>query len=350
MKKLVLYTLLTLWAISASANPIILPYVLINELYFEDGEWTLELAYHETNQEDYPIVELFLSNSSGGTEILNFEIAGENGFVLVQDNENLSNPFFINPEGDMITITWGIDEGGYIFYQESEMLFGDYPNAEVTKPHPGQSIARIGYNIYTKDNSPTIGQVNDTTGAMGTLIGTIFDVNLQPVTEETFYLRSWFTTSNNGEYFQRVLSNIYNRNQIKHKITQSLHEYLDAEIHYIMEPDSVVNFDIYLLEGLTVGITGPSASDKGIFRFYPNPASRQLSINYEINLPPDSYRRNGRELIIEIKTIASLQVYSCPVSPGEGIINLPEQILPGIYFVNLRSGQKVLASGRLVIN
>ena len=120
----------------------------------------------------------------------------------------------ICPKRDIITIIWGIDLWGTIEYQENEMLFGDYPNAEVTKPSPGQSIAILG-NCYTKDNSPTIGQVNDTTGAMGTLWGTIYDINLQPDPEETFYLRSGFTTSNDGEYFQRVPSSIFNRNSSK---------------------------------------------------------------------------------------------------------------------------------------
>ncbi|OQX77013.1 MAG: hypothetical protein B6D64_08900 [Bacteroidetes bacterium 4484_276] len=353
MKKLLLYTTLALWAFSAGSNPISLPYILINELYFEEGEWTLELAYYEANQEFFPIVEIFLASSSGETELLVFDITGEEGLILVQNTVNLSVPLFINPEGDVITITWGVDEGGDILYQDYEMQFGDYPNAMVTKPYPGQSIALI-QSKYSKDNSPTIGQYNDTTGTMGTLQGTVFDMYLQPVAEETFcflfYPNCYFTTTNNGKFSVRVLSNIFNSNQIYHKIDPSLHEWLPSEIHYIMEPDSVVNFDIYLLDSLTVGITGPSVSDKGVFRFYPNPATRQLSINYEINLPPDSYRRNGRELTIEIKTIASLQIYTCPVSPGQGIINLPEQILPGIYVVNLRSGQKVLASGRLVIN
>ena len=347
MKKLFLYATFAFWAFSASSNPITLPYILINELYFEDGEWTLELAYFEANEEDCPIVEIFLLSSSGETELLNFEVTGEDGFLLVQNNETLSDPLFINPEGDQITVTWGIDLWGSIEYQENEMAFGEYPDALVTKPNPGQSITNIN-NFYSKDNSPTLGQVNDTTGAMGTLWGTVFDMNLLPVPNESFYLitnlSSLFTTSNNGEYSLRVLSNIFNRNKISHILLYGI-EMLNAEIHYIMEPDSVVNFDIYLLDSLTVGITEPSVSDKGIFRFYPNPVSHQLSINYEVNLPG-----NNQELMIEIKSTSAVQIYTCPVSSGEGIIKLPEQIPPGIYFVNLLSGKKVLSSGKIVIN
>jgi len=348
MKKIFLYTVLTLWAFTAFSNPIELPYIHVLELYFEEGEWTLELAYFEANEEYIPIVEIYIQSQSGEVELLNFEIVGESGLILVQDDDNLSGPQFINPEGDIITITWGIDEGGYILYQEYVMPFGDYPNSTVTKPDPGQSIALI-QSKYSKDNSPTIGQYNDTTGTMGTLQGKVFDMYLQPVAEETFcflfYPNCYFTTTNNGKFSVRVLSNIFNRNEIKHQITPSLHEWLLTEIHYIMEPDSVINYDIYLLDSLTVGITEPSVSDKGIFRFYPNPVSRQLSINYEVNLPG-----NKQELLIEIKSTSAVQVYTCAVSSGKGIIKLPEQIPSGIYFVNLLSRQKVLSTSRLVIS
>jgi hypothetical protein len=347
MKKLILYTALALWAFSAGSNPIILPYILINELYFEEGEWTLELAYFEANEVDYPIVEIYLTSTSGETQMLNFDITGEEGLILVQNNETISNPFLINNEGDIITLTWGIDLWGSIEYQESEMVFGEYPNSTVTKPGPGQSIANINY-YYSKDNSPTLGQVNDTTGVMGTLWGTVFDMNLLPVPNESFYLTTYlsslFITSNDGEYSLRVLSNIFNRNKISHILLYGI-EMLNAEIHYIMEPDSVVNFDIYLLDSLTVGITEPSVSDKGIFRFYPNPVSRQLSINYEVNLPG-----NKKELILEIKSTSAVQIFTCPVSSGEGVIKLPEQIPSGVYLVNLLSGQKLLSSGRLVVS
>jgi hypothetical protein len=348
MKKLILYTAFLFCSLSLNSNPIELPYILINELYFEDGEWTLELAYFEANQEYFPIVEIFILSSSGEVEVLEFEITGQEGLILVENNYNLSAPLFINSDSDIITLTWGIDDGGGILYQDFEMSFGDQPNSSVAKPHPGQSIANIQHK-YTKDKSPTIGFFNDTIGTMGSLEGTVFDMFLQPVAEETFcflfFPHCYFTTSENGDFSVRVLSNIFDRSEIYHKIDPTSYEWLPAEIHYTMEPDSVVNFDIYLLDSLTVGISNPTGLYKGIFRFYPNPVSNKLSINYELRLPGHFY-----DLMVEIKSLSSMQVFTVPVSQGNGIIQLPEQIPSGIYIVNLLSGQNVLSSGRLVVS
>jgi len=342
MKKLTLFTVITLWASFAISNPIVTPYIQINELYFEDGEWTIELFYDAANQEDYPIVSILLSTISGETELMDFEISGETGLIIVQNNGSLSTPLIINPEGDVVTVTWGIYFNGSIYFDANEMIFGGLPNASITKPRPGQSISRFA-GFYSKDNSPTLGQVNDTTGAMGTLAGIIYDINLQPVPEQTFMLIYWFTTLTSGNFSTRVFSHNYTISSIFHKISQSSYEWLDTEINYIMEPDSVVNYNIYLLDNLTVGIAEPTGGNTGIFRFYPNPASCDLTIHYKVNLSG-----NIHDLTIEIKTISSLQVCTSPVSQSEGIINLPEQISPGVYLVNLLSGSKVLASGRLV--
>jgi hypothetical protein len=344
MKKLLLFTVITLWASFAISNPIVTPYIQINELYFEEGEWTIELLYDAANQEDYPIVSILLSTSSGETELIEFEISGETGFIIVQNNGSLSTPLTINPEGDVVTVTWGIYFNGSIYFDANEMIFGGLPNASIIKPRPGQSISRFA-GFYSKDNSPTLGQVNDTTGAMGTLAGIVYDINLQPVPDQTFLLPYWFITSASGDFSTRVFSHNHNISSILHKISQSSYEWLDAEINFIMEPDSVVNYDIYLLDNLTVGIAEPIVGNAGIFRFYPNPARGNLAIRYEINLSG-----NFHDLTIEIKTITSLQVYTSPVSKAEGIINLPEQISPGVYLVNLLSGSKVLASGRLIIS
>lgn len=345
MKKLLLFLTIILYSSFSFGNPIVLPYININELYFEDGEWFLELVYCEANEQEYPIVSIVLTTSAGEAHLLDFTIQGETGFIVVQNNELLSAPLAINPEGDFIHVTWGIDFYGYIEYQENEMYFGDYPNSKVTKPRLGQSIAFIRYD-YSKDNSPTIGIMNDTIGAMGTLSGTVYDINLDPVQTEVFLVDySWldFTTSETGEYAYRTYSNTYNSNGIYHKIPPF--EWIDTEIHYIMEPDSVVNYDIYLLEEITVGISEPSGFNAGCFRFFPNPVSKELSLNFEIN-----YSENGQNLLIEIKSIASEQIFKYPVATGEGIITLPGEISPGVYFVNLRMGENLLSSGKLVIN
>jgi hypothetical protein len=344
MKKLLLYAAITLWASLAISNPIVTPYIQINELYFEEGEWTIELVYDAANQEDYPIVSIQLSTISGETEMMEFEISNGSGFIIVQNNGLLSAPLIVNPEGDVVTVSWGIYFNGSIYFDTNELVFGELPNTSISKPRPGQSISRFA-GFYSKDNSPTLGQVNDTTGAMGTLAGRVYDINLQPVPDQTFLLPNWFITSASGDFSTRVFSHNYNISSILHKISQSSYEWLDTEIHYIMEPDSVVNYDIYLLDTLTVGIAEPTGGNAGIFRFYPNPVNCDLSIHYEINLSD-----NINDLMIEIKTISSLQVYTSPVSKTEGIITLPEQISPGVYLVNLLSGSKVLASGRLIIS
>lgn len=350
MKNFILFIILSFWAFAVSANPIMLPYIQINELYFEEDEWIIELAYYEANQVDFPIMNILLSSSSTEAELLTFEISGESGLILIDSNSDFSGQCIINPEGDMLNLTWSISEGSELFYQETEFYFGDYPEAVVTKPYPGQSIALIGATHYSKDNSPSLGLMNDTTGAMGTLYGTIFDINLQPVPEETFQLMvptsiiNRFTTLIDGQYSVRAISNIYNSTTIFHDIPNQNHEIVNAEIHYIMEPDTALNYDIYLLDNLTVGILSPKGSSGDIFRFYPNPVTQELSLKYDIGIPT-----NNQNLTIEVKSILSVSNFIYPVSQHEGTLKLPEQISSGVYVVNLVSGHKILSSGRLVV-
>jgi hypothetical protein len=54
--------------------------------------------------------------------------------------------------------------------------------------------------------------------------------------------------------------------------------------------------------------------------------------------------------MIEIKSTSAVQIYNCPVSSDKGTIKLPEHIPPGIYLINLLSGQKTLSPGRIVVN
>ncbi len=355
MKNFILIAALLFWSAFSVANPIILPFLTINELWFtDDDEWGMEIAYYEVNETDFPIINIVISSTDGEAELLTFEFNGESGLILVESPSNLSGPCMISPDQDEVSLSWSVGDGGELMWQETTLIFGDHPDAIVTSPTAGQSIALLSTSgfFYTKDQSPTPGQWNDTTGTMGTLYGTIFDINMEPIREEIFKLvvlpialNQSFTTSSEGAYSLRVPSNILYRNGIIHYISPQNPEYLTVDIHYIMEPDSIVNLDIYLLDSLTVGIFDRETNSAEGFYFYPNPLSNSLDLRYTIDFPIQQ-----KEVLIAITSLSSSQVESYPVRQQQGLLKLSDQTMPGVYLVRLLVDNMVVSSNKLVIS
>jgi hypothetical protein len=262
------------------ANPIVLPSVIFSELYFDEAnEWVLEFSYFDVNQEEYPIDSLVLFSSQSRVVVPLPIFNGPNGvFVIRQDS--LPTGFNIDQAGDSLTLICYVME----YPVHDFLVFGEYQNAVIATPRSGQSICKLGVD-YSKDNSPTIGQVNDTIGAVGTLSGVVYNYWNEPVPGFEFKLNFTFVTDEDGSFSTRVYSCPSNVNMLWYRPAPGSGKNVSIEqVDYVMEPDSIVYRDFHLLDTLVTGLVQNHRNDFPM-KLYPNPLSNSDRLQYEIDLP-----------------------------------------------------------------
>ncbi|MBN1639239.1 MAG: T9SS type A sorting domain-containing protein [Ignavibacteriales bacterium] len=338
MKKIyILFSLLTVGLI-IEANPIALPTIEISELYFDESDnWKLELGYYEVNQAGFPIDSIFIYTTTDTVKLPAYEFLGSTGvFVITLDS--LDSDFIIKRYADTIKVV------SYIMGEpfENILIFGNIAGSSINYPRHGQSISKY-WNYYTKDNSPTIGHSNDTIGMCGTAKGIIYDKYSVPVKNRTFRLDYYFETSENGEYSARVYSKPSTFNQIDYKTGQYSTQYASiTEISFIMEPDSVVELDIYLLDTLTTGINDINIANIPI-SVYPNPISKNGELIISIDLPIIT-----SEISIEIIDLNGKMMMKKKINQNSSSIIVPDK--SGFYIVRTMLDSQIISSNRIIVN
>ena len=334
------------------ANPI--EPVFINELYFEDGDWTLEIY-------DYYAFSFFsnLDNcylkSSTDSVYFNDGITWNENFIFVVDENDMQNSFAINPNGDEI-----------MFVNEQEDIYDQISfGMNVNPPFAGQSLVRIHYYagppmyeeyfLLVKENQPSIGYDPFSVSSYGTFTGYVFDSLQNPV--ENVQLESYsvpeIMTDENG-YFNADLPGMnYNFN---------VHLLYLATIDTIVtiEPDSL-NYYEFVFENYVssddIEIEFPSSYYN--LTNYPNPFNPTTEISFEsTNLHKESqieiYNSRGQKL----KTISLSLCHPETVEErGETKYNVVwdgtnetgKQVPSGVYLYKLVSNEKELAANKMLL-
>ena len=338
MKKIyVLFFLLTV-GLTINANPIALPTIEISELYFDESDnWKLELGYYDVNQNGFTIDSIFLYSTTDTIQIPTYEFISTTGvFVITADS--LNSEFHVKRFADTIKVL------SYSMGQpfEDVLIFGNLPGATINYPRQGQSISKY-WMYYTKDNSPTIGLSNDTIGTCGTVKGIIYDKYSEPVDAKTFRLDNYFETSDNGEYSARVYSKPSTFNRINYKTGQySTQSVSITEISYIMEPDSVIEIDIYILDTLTTGINDINNSSTPV-SVYPNPISKSGELKVNIDLPIIT-----SDIYIEIIDLNGKIIKKQKISQNSSSIIAPDK--SGFYIFRTILDSEIISSNRIIVN
>jgi hypothetical protein len=338
MKKIYVLLLLLTVGLTINANPIALPTIEISELYFdESGSWKLELGYYEVNQNGFTIDSIFLYSTTDTIKLPTYEFFGSTG-VMVITADSLDSEFQINRLADIIKVISYTMEEPF----EDELMFGDLPGTLINYPRQGQSISKY-WMYYLKDNSPSIGLSNDTTGMSGTVKGIIYDKYSVPVESKTFRLDNYFETTENGEFSARVYSKPSIFSRIDYKTGQySTQTVSITEISYIMEPDSVVEIDIYLLDTLTTGINDINVANIPI-SVYPNPISKSGELKINIDLPIIS-----SNIYVEIIDLNGKLINKKKISKNSSSIVAPDK--RGFYIVRTLLDTDVISSNRIIVN
>ena len=165
----------------------------------------------------------------------------------------------------------------------------------------------------------------------------------------------WTTASEtNNDYFEIQRSfdskNYYSIGKVDGAGTttfQTSYRYTDEAFNYILadattvyyrlkqvDLDGVYNFSE--VRTLKLNTTEPSLS------IYPNPASEEVSINFQV--PP------GEQYTLKITDLLGKTVWSQPTGQSSGNVSLPVQYWqPGLYFVEISNGSKPVTK-KLLIN
>lgn len=337
MKRILIATVGLLILMRVLANPIATPYLEISELYFEEsGDWILELGYYEINQQDFPIDSILLISSTDTVRLSGYTFNGIQGFIVLR-NDSFAHGFNIKPTGDSLTMRYYIME--MIF--EDVLVFGDREGAVISSPLSNQSISRY-WNAYSKDKSPTIGEINDTIGMCGTLSGMVYDLNNEPVVDQVFMLNGGtrFETDGFGNYTLRMISKPTSFNWLYYQSDHFLSVDIE-EVAFVMEPDSSVFRDIHLLDSLLTDVNQKPAAGFPL-KLYPNPLTHSDFLNYEIDLPIKT--ANCR---VDIYTITGQLIASQKLIRSSGQIELSNAT--GILLVNFWMENRLLSTNRIVV-
>lgn len=338
MKQIFTSILALIIGLNIYANPIALPTIEISELFFdESGDWKLELGYYEVNQNGLTIDSIFLYSATDTIKLPLYEFIGSTG-VLVITADSLDSEFNIKRYADTLTVVSYSMEQPF----EDVLIFGNLSGASINYPRQGQSISKY-WMYYTKDNSPTIGFSNDTLGMCGTVKGIIYDKYSEPVKNRTFRFDYYFETSENGKYSARVYSKPATFSRIDYKTGQYSTQFASiTETSYTMEPDSVIEMDIYLLDTLTTGINDINITNTPI-SVYPNPISKGDELKINIDLPIIT-----SEIYIEIIDLNGKMIKKNKISRNSSSIKAPEK--SGLYIVRTMLDSKVISSNRIFVN
>ncbi|MEA4841126.1 MAG: T9SS type A sorting domain-containing protein [Bacteroidales bacterium] len=338
MKKFYILISSLIVGLSIYANPIALPTIGISELYFDDSDnWKVELEYYAINPEGFTFDSIFFYSSIDTAKIPDYILTSETGQVVLTI-DSLNSNFSINRLGDtlkIISYAYGVD-------LEDILIFGNVPGASINYPRPGQSISKYG-NCFVKDKSPSIGEPNDTTGMCGTMTGYIYDKFSNPVSNREFGLSFWTKTNNDGSYMARELSKPTLMNNLSYKVGHSSYRQVGVEkAEYVMEPDSLIEINIYLLDTLATGLN-ILLSDNNPVKIYPNPVLINETINFNIDLPIIS-----SDIWVEIIDLNGKLIRKSKINQKESTVYAPTK--SGFYIVSVWLDSQMISSKKIIVN
>lgn len=332
------------------ANP--LEPVFISELYFEDGNWILEIY-------DYYSLSLFTNldgcylKSSTDSVYFNDGITWNENFVFVVDANDMQNSFTINPEGDEI-----------IFAYEQENIYDQISFGEnVNPPLAGQSLVRIHYYsdpplyleffLLVKENQPSLGFDPFSVSSYGTFTGYVYDSLMNPV--ENVQLEGYpplgygspeIVTDDNG-YFNADLPGMnYNFN---------VHLLYLATIDTIVtiEPDTQ-NYYEFVFENYVSSDDTEISLAPSYFNLsnHPNPFNPSTEISFQLtteiteSMEIQIFNSKGQKVkqLVSDQLLAGQHTVVWNSDDDHG-----NPVTSGVYFYKLVSGDNELAANKMLL-
>lgn len=330
------------------SNPIVLPSPYINEFQvFTGGHWTMEVLL---DTEDYFWLDsVKVQNNAGFARVNAVSFIPDYGFFGFSfSDSDLDHSILANENGDIFTVTiyftWG---GNSMFTNSFELRYGNVTNPHVYAPTASQSIETFfTQSVVTLSDNPTLGLPNDTSGTFGTVSGIVYDLNGQPVPNQSFKIDNYFTTDATGHYSTRLFSRIFTWTRIYYEKWPGHYASIALTPYtYSMKPDSLITRNINLLEDLLVGIDPGTRNPSPVLSVFPNPVKNMITISYTTDLTSTV---DDPELFIYDAT-GKIVIHK-PLMNRQGVINLPVNLPDGLYLVTLKSGNKLQGTRRFIVS
>jgi hypothetical protein len=354
MRKILLFLLVGLLSVGASANPVYMPEVSLESLTFNaEKQWKITLRIILSPD------SIMISSSTGRSVYKN---PSYDVWTITADS--LQSNVNIDSGGDSVSIVSYFMSWQYSLDSLTEtFVFGDYPGAMIPAPLEGQSIVRVLPEIFGTNYYCLCGSSGNESG---TVIGRIFDKENNPVTKGSFnlspypvtvnctdypYQTNGFDVDEDGTYSAQLYAIRYCQEFIQictHKSVGDCYIYvingsvkMDS-IQFTMYPDSTVKQDIHLLEDYS-NIRSQEQNTTGVLEIFPNPAANGY-FHYEIGIPVKSAK-----CYFILFDSGGHTVWTHPVSGNSGEIEIPSGLNGGLYFLQARMNEKSIASAPLVI-
>ncbi len=340
MKKFIILIFFLSFTIILHANPI--EPIVLSEIYFDDnGDWSIEL--YDYLQLGVNSLDFCILMSQSDTAHFNTGISFTSNDTLVVTNADMQTDFFIDKDGDVLTI-YGNIWGGYIF---DTICWGDMPNSNVNSPYPGQSLARVviygddAYFLLAKENQPSLGYNPFHVQTFGGIQGNVSDDSGYPIQGVQVDIISPISLTvyvDEVGYF--LIDGLYGMN---YTLSAYKAGYPSVEVGVTVEPDSISSVSFVLV---------PQSAD-------PNPQENTVSIS---NNPNPFYEKTEIHYSLPHTSSGSITIFNSkgqkikeiPVSPTEnsvswyGLDEKNKYVPSGVYFYNLESEDKTLASGKML--
>lgn len=355
MKKILLLGIVAFLSSGLFANPNPDPEIHINEFMFTgQGHWSLELSFFYCNQGNFNSITL--QSNSGTSTVTNFHYNQSTCYFTDLD---LSQTLTINPDGDRLVLT-GVDINYPGPPLTCTLAFGNVENPDVLAPLSGQSIERFtptinctyppnypSLDVFTLCKYPTMGLPNDTTGCMGTMQGTMYNMDGGVIDFSTLIIMDYrFSSSAGGGFTTRIFSRIYSWDTLCYH--EAAWQYLPGPItpiSYTMVPDSVINRDIHFLEPFLVGIKPQPKKTASALNIFPNPVKDAITVSYTSELTAES-----ENLDFVVYDMNGKQVLKNSFENSLGVVTIPIDLTNGIYIANLSRDGKTIGTARFVVN
>lgn len=327
------------------ANPIFIHY--FSELKFDSTGWILEML---NNGIDHGFVETVSLDScylASRTDTAYFKpgiLLDENYLLITQDS--LQAPLYINPLGDEIILF--LPNGFRLDY----FCFGTNCtySSSITTPAPNQSVSIIDDCFYL-DNTPTLGQPNDTLNAMGLVDGFITDTSGEPLSDVKAspellyvygnkYLPSLAVTDSNGHFLIRALAS-------RVAFWLSKDNYQSKYMYVRIFPETTVTATCSLqLKQSVANQQSPSIlSNYELLQNYPNPFNNLTTLSY--NIPIDDYIEIN---VYDINSRLITNLYAGFQKAGQHRLNWDALLISsGVYFYRLQSANITISQKCLLL-
>jgi hypothetical protein len=351
MKKTIIISLIIIFLIpfSVYCNPVEPP-PIITEVYFDENDsWILEFYIDANFYEGMVNLDSLRINTAilKQEAFVQFDVA-----IIITPDMLIGDLEFTRESGHLYVETY-ID--GWIMLD-----WGIYWNT-THPPLPGQSIAlqyasewSMEYTSYWPCHSypPSLGENVYNTNGKGTFEGYIYDLNLTPIPNVTFYYYEWYYpmgiifNSNDSGYFSVDILSRMQSSYISFYIDDP--EYTGSIENVWVEIDSTFYVEIIA----PVYITGINENkmESITLKNFPNPVSD--IVNFKINIPYNQEYNNGEIVICDISGSVIDNIILDKTDGNNNKFKLkwiPPANVKGVLIYYLKLDNRLFASNKMII-